>query len=60
MSMIYGVSISLTNVVYRRITAIYVCCTRSNVKILLNVLCCFSTSFNVVSLCAIRYIRVMY
>ena len=25
----------------------YVCCTRSNVKILLNVLCCFVTSFNV-------------
>ena len=40
--------VSLTNVVYREYTAMYVCCTRSNVNILLNVLCCFSTNFNVV------------
>ena len=40
--------VSLTNVVYREYTAMYVCCTGSNVNILLNVLWCFSTSFNVI------------
>ena len=40
-------SISLTNDVYSRIAAMCVCFTRSNVKILLNILCCFVTSFNV-------------
>ena len=35
-------------VVYSEYTATYVCCTWSNVKILINVLCCFNTNFNVV------------
>ena len=60
MSVIYGVSISVTSDVYNGVTAMYVYCTRSNVKAFLNVLCCFVTSLNVLEFGAIRYIRFMY